>query len=58
VKDEDEVVRFANEAVAVKSKGRRTLRMEEIKEEREFFDCIGQVSAAISISLSLRDKGG
>ncbi|KAL7415267.1 hypothetical protein BDY24DRAFT_382395 [Mrakia frigida] len=43
VKDEDEVVRFANESVAVKSKGRRTLRLEEIVDEREFFDCIGQI---------------
>lgn len=54
VKDEDEVVRFANESVAVKSKGRRTLRLEEIVDEREFFDCIGQVRALLCFFFVLR----
>lgn len=45
IKDEASgAVNFADESVAVKSKQRPTLRLEEIKDERQFFDCIGQVS--------------
>lgn len=43
VKDETTQVYLAKSEEALKRKGRRTLRLEEIQDPREFFDCIGQV---------------